>query len=99
MSIRFRLEAPVYMKLLTQEEAKEKLKPGSVVRVYWFTPRAPKGERVPSRQFDGRQEWVSEVNENRIVDCYPYESTSDGLVVQLRGYMGIYRVDRLELIS
>ncbi len=83
------------MNLLTQEQAKS-LKPGDVVLVYWFTPRKPK-ERPdsPTREFGGRTEYMEYVFEHT-VDSYPWESTSDGLVLKLKGQHGVYCVNRME---
>lgn len=72
------------MKLLTQEEG-AKLRAGDVVNVYWFSPRKPKGEEPPSRQWDGRQEWVSSVDKNQVVKTDARLTANDGWAVTLEG--------------
>ena len=83
------------MKLLTQEEG-ALLKPGDVVNVYWFSPRKPKGEEPPSREWDGRQEWVDTVWRNEVIEEGPWETTQDGLGVKLRGRPLTFCVNRME---
>lgn len=87
------------MKLLTQEEG-SRLEPGDVVNVYWFSPRKPKdGPEPPSREWDGRLEWLSEVWNGEVVASEPRQTANDGVAVVLQRGSNIYCVHRMELVE
>ncbi len=86
------------MNLLTQEQGAQ-LKVGDVVNVYWFTPRKPKGEEPPSRDWDGRMEWVETVWRNEVVDKDAWLATHDGWAVSLKGRATMFNTHRMEKIS
>ncbi len=89
------------MKLLTPEEGKL-LKAGDKVNVYWFSPRAPKGEKVPSIQWDGREVFLESVWRNETIAEAYYADTYEveGPLVKLVGrpHQG-FSVKKMELIS
>lgn len=85
------------MNLLTQEEGAN-LKIGNKVKLFWFSPRKPKGEEVPNRFFDGRIEYLDEIWEDKIIDSLPRESASDGLIVKLKGGDVMFCVNRMQLM-
>lgn len=86
------------MNLLTQEQGAQ-LRPGDLVHVCWFSPRKPKGDEPPSRQWDGRQEWLESVWRDQVVATAPVQTVSDGLAVTLEGRGQLYCVSRMEKVE
>lgn len=85
------------MKLLSQKEGAQ-LKTGDSVNVYWFSPRRSKNsDSVPSRQWEGRQEWVDVVWQGETVKTAPQMTPSDGWAVTLEGKFQLYLTSHMEL--
>ena len=85
------------MKLISQDEAAS-LKAGQRVNVYWFSPRAPKGDSVPTREYGGRTEYLESVWKDCVVKDEPYMSASDGWLVLLEGKGNAFCASRMELV-
>lgn len=85
-------------KLLSQEEGAT-LRAGDVVNWCQFSPRKPKEGEVLTREWGGRTEYLDYKWKNRVLECEPYPSAHDGLVVRFVGCMGAWLVSSLELVS
>lgn len=83
------------MNLLTQDEA-ALLKIGDFVKVYFFQPRKPKVAGIPSRQWEGREEWLESVWEREEVESTPVVTPSYGYTVRLKGRPSIWCTQHME---